>query len=121
MTPNDYKAKIDSSSFAYGFSEYLSVKVTLPSLDDYEPQNTPSTDTITFSIGADADGANVEASYSITHSDLDITASCNTATKTYYVKYNYKPSIANPFANNKYLANESIQLGGLNSISLQIQ
>ena len=111
MTPNNSKVKIDNYQYGYGFSEYVSAKVTLPSLDDYEPQNTPAKDSINFSIGADKSGASVGASYSITHSDMDITAACNTAEKKYYIKYNYKPSLVNPLANNKYLANESIQLG----------
>ncbi len=111
MTPNSSQVKINNVQYGYGFSEYVSIKVTLPSLDDYRPQNTPSSDTISFSIGADSDGASVGASYSITHSDLDITASCDTSSKLYHVKYNYNPTIANPFGNNKYLANESVQLG----------
>lgn len=111
MTPNKRKAKIRGLNYGYGFSEYVSVKATLPTLDDYKPQNEPSKDTLSFSIGADKSGANISASYSITHSDLDITSSCNTPNKLFYIKYNYKPSIANPCASNKYVANESIQLG----------
>ena len=111
MTPNNSKVKISNCKHGYGFSEYVSVKVELPTLDDYKPQNEPSKDTLSFSIGADLSGANVGASYSITHSDLDITSSCNTTTNTYHIKYNYKPSLINPFASNKYVANESVQLG----------
>lgn len=29
----------------------------------------------------------------------------------YFIKYDYKPTIANSFGNNKYLANESCQIG----------
>ena len=111
MTPNESKVKISSSKYGYGFSEYLSVKVDLPSLDDYVPQNQPKEDKWTLSLGVDGSGAGIEASYPVTHSDLDITESCDTPSGLYYIKYNYKPSIANPFGNNKYLANESRQLG----------
>ena len=119
MTPNNSKVLIEHvmnkeisyDRCGYGFSEYVSVKVALPSLDDYEPHNTPKSDEITFSIGGNKDGVDVGASYTVTHEDLDITASCNTPSKTYYVKYNYKPSLLNPFASNKYVANESVQLG----------
>lgn len=111
MTPNNSKVLITGSTYGYGFSEYVSAKVTLPSLDDYEPQNTPSSQTVDFTIGADSSGANIRASYSVTKSDLNITSSCNTPSKLYFVKYDYKPSLVDPLASNKYVANESIQLG----------
>lgn len=96
----------------YGFSEYVSVKTFLPSLDDYKPQNQPYHNKISFSIGADnSSGATVGASYTINHNDLDITSSCYTPDKMYYVKYDYKPSLVNPGASNNYVINESNQLG----------
>ena len=112
MTPNKSKVKINSSQYGYGLSEYVSVKTTLPSLDNYYPQNDPGKDSISFSIGVSSEKkAEISASYTVTHSDLDITASCNTPNRTYYIIYDYDPSIANPFASNKYVANESVQMG----------
>lgn len=95
----------------YGFSEYLSVWTTLPSLDDYKPENQPYKNKVSFAIGTGKGGANIAASYSISHNDLDITSSCCTPKSMYCVKYDYKPSIANPGSSNKYVSNESNQFG----------
>ncbi len=116
MEPNSSKVKINSYQSGYGLSEYLSVtSANLPSLDDYLPVNTPNKDKVSLSLGISGSGAgasaNVSANYVITHNDLDITASCSTSTGKYYVKYDYKPGLVNLFASNKYVANESIQMG----------
>lgn len=111
MTPNKEKVKINKTQYGYGLSEYVSLKGTLPTLDDYKPQNKPNKDVLSFSIGADSSGASVSASYDIEHNDLDITAKCDTPSKKFHIIYDYKPSMANPAASNKYVANESIQLG----------
>ncbi|MBD5088580.1 MAG: hypothetical protein HDT30_07180 [Clostridiales bacterium] len=113
MTPNKTKVKLypNSSQKGYGLNEFVSAKVTLPSLDDYQPQNAPTTDTVQFSIGADSSGPSVSASYNIVHNDLNIVASCNTPNKKFFVKYDFQPSIGNPVASNKYVANEAVQLG----------
>ncbi|MCR4928059.1 MAG: hypothetical protein K5927_08765 [Lachnospiraceae bacterium] len=112
MTPNPSKVYTEAGNKCYGLSEYVSVKSTLKQLGDYKPQNTPATDTMSFSLGLGSDKkASISASYDIKHTDLDITSSCNTPNNLYFVKYDYKPSIANPFASNKYVSNESVQLG----------
>lgn len=103
MTPNSEKIS-DSRSmtgYGYGFSEFCSISCTLPSgaeLESYSPENEPAKDSISLS-----------ASYTIESSDLDITSKCNTAKRLCETEYNYLRSIANPFASNKYVANESVQ------------
>lgn len=111
MTPNKTKVKVSSSTYGYGMSEYVSINVTLPTLDDYSPKNDPSTDSVTLEVGASKEGPEISASYTIEHNDLDITSKCNTSSKKYHIVYDYKPNIANPVASNKYLAYESVQLG----------
>lgn len=112
MTPYNKSVKINGvGQTGYGMSEYVSVKVVLPSLDNYSPQNSPTSDSVTLSLGADKDGASFEASYTLSHEGLVVTANCDTPEKKFHIIYDYKPHIANPVASNKYLAKESIQLG----------
>ena len=112
MTPNSKKVKLNYlNQKGYGMSEYMSLKATLPSLNDYKPQNDPNTDSINIGIGVDKDGPSVSASYEVKTKELDITSKCNTPQKLYHVVYDYKPHIPNIFGSNKYLANESIQMG----------
>lgn len=111
MTPNKNKVLLDRWNYGYGISEYVSAKVTLPSLNDYQPKNDPGTDQVNLSLGASKGGPEVGLSYEIKHNDLDITSKCNTPSKQYYEVYDYQPSIACPWSSNKYVANESIQLG----------
>ncbi len=112
MTPNSKKVNLDGSRYGYGLSEYVSVKTYVPtSLGDYVPINEPSSDIIDLSLGYGGKQALIGASYSIVSSDLDITAKCDTPNRKYYVVYNYLPSIKNPFADNKYVTNESQQYG----------
>lgn len=112
MTPYNSKVKISKYSYGYGFSEYVSVSSVVPhSLDEYRPVNNPSSNSVNLSLGYSKDGASIGVDYSIVHNDLDITAKCDTPMRKYHVVYNYKPNIANIFASNKYLANESKQYG----------
>lgn len=113
MTPNNKKVTLDNAkSKGYGLSEYCSLKTTLPTLDDYKPQNSPKTDSVNVGIGASKKaGPQVSATYTIKNSELDITSNCSTPKKEYRIVYDYKPHIPNALGNNKYLANESIQLG----------
>lgn len=116
MTPNKKRVNLYTDSkgmiTGYGLSEYVSVKTTLPSLDDYYPKNNPSSDSISFSIGVSSEKkADISASYTITHNDLNITSSCNTPKRMYYVIYDYKPNLVMVWKNNKYVANESVHLG----------
>ena len=55
-------------------SEYMSLKTTLPSLNDYKPQNDPNTDSINIGIGVGKDGPSVSASYEVKTKELDITS-----------------------------------------------
>ena len=112
MTPNSKKVKLNYlNQKGYGMSEYMSLKTTLPSLNDYKPQNDPNTDSINIGIGVGKDGPSVSASYEVKTKELDITSKCNTPQKLYQVVYDYKPHIPNIFGSNKYLANESVQMG----------
>lgn len=106
MDPKSTKAK----NGGYAFSEYCSVKCTLPNgseLEYYEPQNVPS-DTITLPVGFQ-DKASIGISYDDVSDDLDITSKCDTVDRLCYTIFDYKPSTKNPFADNKYVANESSQ------------
>ena len=116
MTPNSQKVLIDNSNnnkkYGYGYSEYVSIKAYLPGdLENYTPQNTPKTNSTTLSMGVSASGPSISASYTINNSDLDVTAKCDTTKDMFYIVYDYIPSIINPFASNKYVANESSQYG----------
>lgn len=112
MTPNKSKVRINNEQYGYGLSEYVSVKSRLPgTIGDYRPTNKPSSNSVNLSLGFGKGGASIGASYTISRKDLDITAKCNTPSNTYYIVYDYKPNIANPLANNKYLTNESSQYG----------
>jgi hypothetical protein len=118
MTPNQTKERmyydptLSRYVEGYGLSEYVSVKTTLPSLDNYQPKNTPSQDSVDISAGFSSDKTvNVGMSYKIVHNDLAITAKCNTPKKLFYMEYDYKPSLIFPFASNSYVANESEQCG----------
>lgn len=115
MTPNGKHKETNRTQ--YGFSEYVSVKSTLPlnaRIIDYTPKNDPSSDQLDLSIGADSGGPSIGASYSISHDDLDIESRCKTPNRLFHEVYNYKPTIANPFGNNKYLRNESFQFAMCN-------
>ncbi len=109
MTPTEYRE--NGKLKLKGLSEYVSVKTTLPSLDNYTPQNTPATDSFSITAGANASGGTISASYSIKHNDLKITSKCDTPKKLFYIEYDYLPSIINIFADNTYVANESAQYG----------
>lgn len=112
MTPNDKSVKINDIQSGYGFSEFLSLKTTLPSLEHYYPTNQPKSDEVSFNAGFDSSKSfSIGASYTIKKSQLEITSKCNTPKKIYSIEYDYSPSIANPFGSNKYLANESYQMG----------
>lgn len=112
MTPGTKKVKLNIyNQKGYGMSEYMSLKATLASLSDYKPQNDPNTDSINIGMGIDKDGPSVSASYEVKTSELDITSKCNTPKNLYQVVYDYKPHIPNVFGSNKYLANESVQMG----------
>lgn len=52
----------------------MSLKTTLPSLNDYKPQNDPNTDSINIGIGVGKDGPSVSASYEVKTKELDITS-----------------------------------------------
>lgn len=112
MTPNDESVKKNTLQKGYGFSEFLSLKTTLPSLEHYYPTNQPKSDEISFNAGFDSSKTlSIGASYTIKKSQLEITSKCNTPKKIYSIEYDYCPSMANPFGSNKYLANESFQMG----------
>ena len=109
-TPNDKCVKRNNGLAGYGFNEYVSVKTYVPGqLGEYRPDNPPETSTVEFSIGADKDGPSIGVNYSITKSDIDITAKCDTDKELFYEVFDYKPSIVNIFASNKYVANERSQ------------
>ena len=113
MTPNKEKVKVERSLtgtvYGYGYSEYLLVTAILPgSLEDYSPENTPSTSSSTISVSS---SLAISASYTINTSDLKVISKCNTAKDIFSIEYDYKPSILNIFASNDYVANESIQKG----------
>ena len=101
-----------SKKYGYGFSEYVSLSTTLPSLDNYQPQNTPSVDEVNLGASYNKGGkGGISASYTIKHNQLSITSQCSTPKKLYSIAHDYKPYIAQLWQNNKYLANESIQMG----------
>ena len=110
MTPNGKHNEYGRTQ--YGFSEYVSVKSTLPTnarIIDYVPKNEPSSDSLDLSLGASSGGASIDASYTINHNDLDIEAKCNVKKRLFYEVYDYKPTLVNPFGSNKYVRNESFQ------------
>ncbi len=111
MEPNSYKVKINGSKSGYGLSEYLSVTSEgFSLLSDYYPMNAAyKEDTLSGFVG----GFSVD--YEIAHRKLDITSSCSSSTGKYYIIYDYKPSVVNLFASNKYVANESVQMGMVQS------
>lgn len=112
MTPNNRKVTKSGSRKIYGLSEYVSIKTYVPGqLGEYRPVNDPKSNDVELSFGVDKEGASLGVSYTIENSDLDITAKCNSNTEMFYEVYDYKPSIVNPFASNKYVANESSQYG----------
>lgn len=111
MTPYGKKAQTAFLKWGYGFSEYVSVSVVLPSLDNYMPTNSPTTDSVTLNASFSEKGAQVGASYTVKKEQLAITAKCDTPNHKYYIVYDYKPYSINILKKNTYLANESSQMG----------
>lgn len=91
MIPKDKKVKISKHTYAYGFSEYVSVKVdTRGSLHDYYPENVPN---------GDISGKR----------ELEITSDSDSAEHIFSTIYDYQPNLVNLMKSNQYLANKSMQ------------
>ncbi len=110
MTPNDSKVKRKGSSYGYGLSEYVSFKTYVPGvMGEYSPENLPDNGKIGLSFGVDSSGLALGVDYTVDVSDIDIYADCYETTNRARFVYNYLPSIANPFADNTYVAKQSSQ------------
>lgn len=114
MEPNDSKARLykNGNSYAFGYSEYVSVDVVVPGqMGEYTPVNTPEKDKLNLNIGYDGTNSSINASYEIETEDLEITSRCSTSRRRFWIEYDYLPSKIRWWADNKYVANESVQMG----------
>lgn len=109
MTPNRDKVRVNNK-MGYGISELVSVKGTLPTLDNYSPTNHPQDDRVRITAGYDDQKKSlISCVYETVASDLDISSLCDTPSSLFYMEYDYLPSKINWWANNRYVKNESSQ------------